>query len=86
MPTGERALLKYKMPLAEIATEFHDRVKNLSSGFASMDYEEAGMQVRPGVARSTAALPQSCAPVKHQPWLHMRREASCCREASCARL
>ena len=41
---GERALLRYRMPLAEIATEFHDRVKTISSGFASVDYEEAGMQ------------------------------------------
>ena len=41
---GERALLRYRMPLAEIATEFHDRVKTLSSGFASVDYEDAGME------------------------------------------
>ena len=40
----ERVLIKYRMPLAEIATEFHDRVKGLTSGFASMDYEDAGMQ------------------------------------------
>ena len=41
---GERALLRYRMPLGEIATEFHDRVKTLSSGFASVDYEEAGLE------------------------------------------
>ena len=41
---GERAFLRYRMPLAEIATEFHDRVKTISSGFASVDYEEAGLQ------------------------------------------
>ena len=34
------------MPLAEIATEFHDRVKTLSSGFASVDYEDAGVHPR----------------------------------------
>lgn len=40
----DRVMLKYRMPLAEIATEFHDRVKGLTSGFASMDYEDAGTQ------------------------------------------
>jgi elongation factor 4 len=40
----DRALLRYRMPLAEIVTEFHDRVKTISSGFASVDYEDAGMQ------------------------------------------
>jgi translation elongation factor EF-4 len=29
----DRALLRYRMPLAEIATEFHDRVKTISSGY-----------------------------------------------------
>jgi len=42
--TTDRALVRYTMPLAEIATEFHDRVKTLSSGFASLDYEDAGSQ------------------------------------------
>jgi len=41
---ADRALLRYRMPLAEIATEFHDRVKTISSGYASVDYEDAGMQ------------------------------------------
>ena len=38
------ALLRYTLPLAEIATDFHDRVKSLSNGFASLDYEAAGHQ------------------------------------------
>ena len=41
---ADRAMLRYTLPLAEVATEFHDRVQNLSSGFASVDYEEAGEQ------------------------------------------
>ena len=41
---GDRTLLKYRLPLAEIVTDFHDRVKTISSGYASIDYEEAGMQ------------------------------------------
>lgn len=42
--TSGRALLRYRLPFAEIATDFHDKVKGLSSGFASIDYEEAGEQ------------------------------------------
>jgi len=41
---AERVMLKYKLPLAEIAVEFHDRLKTLTSGYASLDYEAAGMQ------------------------------------------
>ena len=37
-------MLRYRMPLAEIATDFHDRVKTLSSGYASIDYEDDGHQ------------------------------------------
>jgi elongation factor 4 len=39
-----RIILKYKLPLNEIATEFYDDLKSLTSGYASLDYEEAGYQ------------------------------------------
>ena len=46
-------MLRYTLPLAEIATEFYDRVKTISSGYASVDYDEAGEQARRAlVARS----------------------------------
>jgi elongation factor 4 len=38
----ERIILKYKLPLNEVATDFYDQLKSLSSGYASFDYEEAG--------------------------------------------
>jgi len=41
---ADRAVLRYTLPLAEIATDFHDRVKSISNGFASLDYEPAGHQ------------------------------------------
>lgn len=40
----ERAILKHRLPLAEVVTDFYDQLKSLSSGYASFDYEEAGYQ------------------------------------------
>lgn len=40
----ERIILKYRLPLNEIATDFYDQLKSLTSGYASLDYEEAGYQ------------------------------------------
>ncbi len=36
---GEQVELKYEMPLAEMVTDFYDRLKSVSSGFASLDWE-----------------------------------------------
>lgn len=40
----DRLILIYKMPLNEIIVDFYDKMKSLSSGYASFDYEEAGFQ------------------------------------------
>ena len=40
----DRIILKYRLPLNEVATDFYDQLKSLSSGYASLDYEEAGYQ------------------------------------------
>ncbi len=40
----ERIILKYRLPLNEVATDFYDQLKSLTSGYASLDYEEAGYQ------------------------------------------
>ena len=40
----ETALLKYEMPLSEVITDFYDKLKSVSSGYASMSYEPKGMQ------------------------------------------
>lgn len=39
---GTRMKLEYKLPLAEIITDMHDKLKSLSSGFASLEYKLEG--------------------------------------------
>ncbi|GBG59271.1 hypothetical protein CBR_g32286 [Chara braunii] len=41
---SSRALLKYRLPLREVVTDFYNQLKGLTSGYASFDYEEAGYQ------------------------------------------
>lgn len=40
-----RVMLTSTMPLNEIVIDFHDRIKSLTRGYGSMDYEHAGYQV-----------------------------------------
>ncbi len=40
--TDQRALLHYRIPLASLVTDFYDKLKTVTSGYASMNYELVG--------------------------------------------
>jgi len=43
--TPQRTRLVYELPLAEFIIDFHDRLKSVTRGFASIDYEHSGFKV-----------------------------------------
>ncbi len=44
---GSQATLEYRIPLAEVVMDFFDRLKSVSRGYASFDYDFDGFQAAP---------------------------------------
>ena len=42
---GTRAMIVYKLPLNEVVFDFYDRLKSITKGYASFDYEITGYEV-----------------------------------------
>ena len=42
--TDQRAMLHYQIPLASLITDFYDKLKTITSGYASMNYEYRGYE------------------------------------------
>src|SRR3990170_7583498 len=41
---ADQVLIEFTLPLAEVISDFYDRLKSISSGYASFDYELSGWQ------------------------------------------
>ena len=44
-PSPSRAILEYELPLAEVLYDFHDKLKSVSKGYASFDYQVSGFRL-----------------------------------------
>ncbi len=41
---GSRVQIRYELPLAEVVADFHDRIKSVTRGYGSYDYDVVGYQ------------------------------------------
>jgi len=41
---GKRAMIEYELPLNEVVFDFYDRLKSVSKGYASFDYQPVGLR------------------------------------------
>ena len=72
---GNRAVLVYQLPLAEIVFDFYDRVKSLSSGYASFDYVLYDYRVSDLVKVSILVNDENVEPLSflcHRSWAEKR--------------
>lgn len=80
---GERAMLVYALPLNEVVFDFYDRLKSISRGYASFDYEITGY--RSGDLVKVTILVNSD-PVEAMSMILHRSQAEARGRAVCERL
>ena len=79
---GARAMTVYRLPLNEVVYDFYDRLKSLSRGYASFDYEMAGYDESKLVKMTilvNGAPVDALATVVHQSQAEARGRALCQR-------
>ncbi|MFQ5510930.1 MAG: translation elongation factor 4 [Candidatus Krumholzibacteriia bacterium] len=76
----DRARLAYELPLAEILVDYYDRLKSISKGYGSLDYEftghKAGDLVRLDIALNGDPVDALSAIVHRDKAFHLGRELS----------
>lgn len=80
---GSRAMVVYNLPLSEIVFDFYDRLKSLSKGYASFDYEV--IDYRPGDLVKVSIL-VNAEPVDALSYIAHRSQSETRARSMCARL
>ena len=78
--SGTRAVLSYDLPLNEVVFDFNDRLKSVSSGYASFDYEITGHKegnlVKLGILVNTEPV-DALAMIIHKDFAHKTGRQVC---------
>ncbi len=80
---GTRAMTVYRLPLNEVVFDFYDRLKSLSRGYASFDYELDGFEVG-DLVKVTLLI--NAEPVDALSFICHRAQATARGRAICSRL
>ena len=77
---GNRAVLVYELPLNEVVFDFYDRLKSISSGYASFDYEITGYKqgdlVKMGILVNTEPV-DALSMIIHRDFVHSQGRLVC---------
>jgi len=78
--SGNRAVLVYELPLNEVVFDFYDRLKSISSGYASFDYEITGYKqgdlVKMGILVNTEPV-DALSMIIHRDFVHSQGRLVC---------
>ena len=78
--SGNRAVLNYELPLNEVVFDFYDRLKSVSSGYASFDYDITGYKegnlVKMGILVNTEPV-DALSMIIHKQFAHLQGRLVC---------